>query len=169
MSGWIRVDKGVFKHPMFDGFEFSRRDAWLWLLAKAAWKDTQHRIKNKVYPVPRGTLFCTLRELANEWGWKSDFKVRNFLENLEDEAMIVKSATQGKTQITICNYSLYQDVTQEKNARTTHGQRTDNALKEQNKQINKGYTPRKNSNSGIGGIASRMADEIRSQKGYRNG
>lgn len=140
MSGWVRVSRSIFTHEMFAGDPFSRRDAWLWLIAHAAWKNTKHRVGNEVHDVPRGSLFCTLRELAREWRWGSDYKVRDFLRILEDQRMISRNSTCGKTHITICNYSDYQDFSQEKNAQKTQAQRTENALKEQNKQKNKDIT-----------------------------
>lgn len=132
MSGWVQISRTILKHEIFAGDMFSRRDAWVWLIANAAWKDTKHRVGGTVYKVPRGTLFCTLRQLANEWGWKSDYKVRSFLELLESDNMITRKATQGKTHITICNYSLYQDKPQPDNEEKTQRKRKENALKEQN-------------------------------------
>lgn len=133
MSRWFRVSADIFEHELFAQAELSEREAWLWLVAKAAWKDTRHRIGAEVVAVPRGTMFCTLRELRDEWRWKSDFRVRSFLEMLEREAMIARNANAGKTHLTICNYDKYQsapdDVQRTENAEETHGKRTENALK----------------------------------------
>lgn len=133
MSRWIRVSADIFEHELFAQEELSEREAWLWLVAKAAWKDTRHRIGSEVVPVPRGTMFCTLRELCGEWRWKSDFRVRSFLEMLEREGMIERNANAGKTHLTICNYDKYQntsdDAQRKENAAETHGKRTENALK----------------------------------------
>ena len=72
--------------------------------------------------------------------WSSDKKVRGFLKRLSEERMIDAETSHGKTQITICNYSLYQDIGRKKDAETSEkspskGQAKD-ALKEQTKQIN---------------------------------
>jgi hypothetical protein len=67
------------------------------------------------------------------WRWQSDFRVRSFLDILEKERMIERTANAGKTHIIICNYSKFQDVERKENAETneqeTQGQRKENALK----------------------------------------
>ena len=136
MSGWFLVARGVFDHPMFLPEPMTEREAWLWLIARAAWKDTQHRVGGDVVPVPRGSLFCTLRELQAAWGWRSDTRVRAFLGRLENERMIQRETNAGKTQITICNYSRYQVSEREENAEKTHEERTENALKKEGKEYN---------------------------------
>jgi hypothetical protein len=141
MTGWVRVSRAIFEHELFANEPMSEREAWLWLVAKAAWKDTRHRVGNAVHDVPRGTLFITLRDLQQAWRWKSDYRVRTFLDMLENERMIERTANAGKTHVTICNYSKFQDVERTANAETneqeTHGQRTANALKEQDNKITK--------------------------------
>lgn len=135
MTGWVSVSRSMIKHHMFDGDVYSRRDAWLWLISKAAWKDTKHRVGGKVVNVPRGSLYCTLRELANEWKWKSDFRVRKFLKDLENDQMITQDTTQGKTQISLCNYSIYQDAVKQENAEINASATQKERTKGTNKQI----------------------------------
>lgn len=139
MSGWFSTQRSIFTHPIFEKNP-DRLYAWLWLISKAAYKDTKHIVNGKVHTVPRGSLFKTLRELASEWGWKSDTKVRDFLSLLESDGMIERKTNAGKTQITICNYSLYQNVERTENAIETQEKRKKNALKEQINQSNKIYT-----------------------------
>jgi hypothetical protein len=77
-----------------------------------------------------------LRELQLVWGWASDFRVRSFLKVLENERMIERTKNAAKTQITICNYSLYQDVERKENAeetqKETQGKRTKGTSKQDN-------------------------------------
>ncbi|CAN7172914.1 hypothetical protein [Rhizobium leguminosarum] len=133
MSRWIRVQTSIFDHELFFGKEFSELDAWLWLIAKAAWRDTTHRIGSVVIAVPIGSLFTTLRELQRAWRWGSDYRVRSFLKVLENERMIVTNSNAGKTQITICNYKRFQNPERTENADETQPEtqekRTENALK----------------------------------------
>lgn len=168
MSGWYSTQRDIFSHPIFEK-QPDRFYAWQWLIAHAAFQDTKHVVKGKVYKVPRGSLFKTLRELQSEWGWKSDTKVRDFLALLESDGMISRKTNAGKTQITVCNYSLYQDVKRKENADETQTERKQNALKKQDKQINNGFRPQgfsKNSGQGMSSIASKLAEEIRGQKKY---
>ncbi|NQZ75811.1 MAG: hypothetical protein HRT61_06815 [Ekhidna sp.] len=140
LKGWFAVERKSITHPFFKRSERSEYEAWLWLIAHAAWEETNHWVNGKRHEVKRGELFTTLRELQSEWMWSSDKKVRGFLKRLNDERMIDAETSRGKTQITICNYSLYQDIGRKKDAETSEknpneGQAKD-ALKEQNKQIN---------------------------------
>ena len=139
MTGWVRVSRAIFEHELFAQEPMSEREAWLWLVAKAAWKDTQHRVGGVVHDVPRGSLFATLRELQAAWKWGSDGRVRRFLDLLENQRMIQRSGDAGKTRITICNYSKFQDAERTDDAavtvQTTQPRRTDDALKEQGNKI----------------------------------
>lgn len=128
-SRWIRVQTSIFDHYLFDREPFSEREAWLWLVARAAWKDTRHKIGPKSVSVPAGSLFTTLRELQKVWKWKSDTRVRTFLKMLTDELMIITDADAGKTQITICNYDEYQRPERTINAEETRSERAKAAQK----------------------------------------
>lgn len=124
MSRWIRVQTAIFDHELFQAEPLTEREAWLWLIAHAAWKDTKHRIGMDLHDVQAGSLFVTLRQLQKEWRWKSDYRVRSFLKLLEKHEMIVQKTNAGKTQVTICNYSYYQEVERTENAAKTQEQRT---------------------------------------------
>lgn len=137
MSGWVRIHRGVFDHGLFADEPMSEREAWLWLIAKAAWKDTTHRVGSAMTKVDRGSMFVTLRDLQAAWRWKSDTRVRGFLELLEAERMILRVVNAGKTQITICNYVTFQDDERTENAQKTQEKRTENALKEEGKKLRK--------------------------------
>jgi len=124
MSRWVRVQADILDHPLFANSERSESDAWLWLITNAAWSPTHHRIGNDVVPVPVGSVFVTLRGLAKEWNWKSEKRVRTFLRVLENHEMIVTKTDAGKTQVTICNYSKYQEGGRTQDAERTQDGRT---------------------------------------------
>lgn len=115
MSGraWVRVDRGVFDHEMFEDDEYSRREAWLWLCANAAWAPRKVRIRgaSEALPVARGQLIASTSFLASQWGWGRQ-KVRTFLDQLETRSMIKKNqhANHPITTITICKYDEYQSA-----------------------------------------------------------
>ena len=143
MSGWISISRGIFSHDFFPREPFSEREAFIWMIANAAWKDTRHRIGTEMVDVPRGSFFCTLRGLQSAWMWRSDTKVRTFLKRTQAERMIVTKNNAKKTHVTICNYDIYQVGERTENAQKTQAapkkKRTENALKEQvnNKQQTK--------------------------------
>lgn len=129
MSRWVRIQTSIFDHEVFAAEPFSEREAWMWLISKAAWKDTKHRIGHNVVDVPTGSMFLTLREMQATWRWKSDKRVRSFLSMLEREEMIETKTDAGKTQVSICNYSRYQDSGRTEDATGTQPGRTADALK----------------------------------------
>ncbi len=124
MSRWVRVQTSIFDHELFQAEPLTEREAWLWLIANAAWKATRHRVGTDMHEVPAGSLFVTLRQLQTAWKWKSDYRVRSFLKLLEKEEMIVSQTNAGKTQVTICNYSHYQEAERTENASATQEKRT---------------------------------------------
>lgn len=117
MSGYIKLHRGWRDNDIFKG-EFSRSDAWVWLIENAAWKPSKTRIKGATVNIERGELSFSQRFLAEKWGW-SKSRVDRFIAELRAESMIETrskigataghSAGQGQCIITICNYAKYQD------------------------------------------------------------
>lgn len=141
MNGWFRIERKLFEdHPFFGREPMSEREAWIWMIHRAAWEDTRHRVGAMILDVPRGSFMATLREMQSAFMWRSDAKVRGFLKRLEAEGMIerttVGTANAPKTHVSICNYNKYQASERTENAPKTHGERTENAVKKElnNKQ-----------------------------------
>lgn len=117
MSGYIKLHRGWRDNPIFKG-EFSRADAWVWLLENACWRETKARIKGEIVTLQRGELTFSIRFMADAWGW-SKSRVERFLCDLRAESMIETrskigtsaghKAGQGQSILTICNYAKYQD------------------------------------------------------------
>jgi len=105
MSGFIRLHRSAFKHPLLKDAE--RFKAWLWMVSEACWKPQPFDIQGKTVTLQRGQFCAPVRTLADEWGW-SKSAVDRFLSRLETETMIVREAGHGKLIITICNYDKYQ-------------------------------------------------------------
>lgn len=57
--------------------------------------------------VKRGSFITSELKLMDRWGWGRK-KVQLFLKFLESESMIVRSANNKRTAITIVNYDVYQ-------------------------------------------------------------
>ena len=145
MSGWIAISRDLLDHELFAPEPYTEREAWLWLIKEAAWQDTRHRVGNSMVDVPRGALIVTLRGLATKWKWPSEKRVRGFLERLENEEMIGRKVVLGsgkkRTQVSICNYSEYQDAGRKRDANGTQGRTQTGRNKETSKQINKKKEP----------------------------
>lgn len=107
--GVFGVDRGIFDHHLFDGHEFSRREAWLWLVSEAAWKGKSVRVAGKTVELQRGQLCHSVRFIADKWGW-SKSTVQRFLDTLKNEAMIEAENGTDFRIISICKYEEYQKV-----------------------------------------------------------
>lgn len=109
-SRWVKTCVDIYTHEMFDGDKYSRRDAWGWIIANAAWKPHKTRHRAKIVQLDRGQLFVGRAFLAQAWGW-SENQVRVFLDQLMAEKMITIASTDGRFAniATVVNYNLYQD------------------------------------------------------------
>jgi hypothetical protein len=112
-AGHINVSRSIFDHPMFDDQPMTRREAWLWLIANAAWRPMQVQVRNgratELLSLDRGQLSFSRSFLKIKWKWTSDKTVRTFLHRLERELMIDLQTGQLQTVITICNYNVFQN------------------------------------------------------------
>jgi hypothetical protein len=108
--GVFAVDRGVFDHPLLaTGEPYSRREAWLWLVAEAAWKPRQINRHGTVIELQRGQLAHSIRFMADAWGW-SKSSVDRFLTRLKTGTMIGTDGGTASLVITICNYDAYQRI-----------------------------------------------------------
>src|SRR3546814_9730526 len=96
MGGYVAMSREWLEHDIFDGDVFSRRDAWAWLIASAAWRQTKARIKGHSVDLERGELSYSVRFMAEKWGW-SKSAVDRFLKLLTREGMISMRSKTGTT------------------------------------------------------------------------
>src|SRR4030081_3089784 len=112
MSGFFNVSRDIFDHPMFGDVPRTGREAWLWLIAKAAWKPLRVHVRNGrsvgVIGLQRGQLSYSRSYMQKAWKWTSEKKVRTFLARLERDGMVTVQTGQLQTNITICNYDAFQ-------------------------------------------------------------
>ena len=110
-GNWFAVSRAMIEHPIvgIHGRAFTDLEAWLWLLAEAAYKP--RKITSVV--LQPGELMHSRRFLATRWGWSED-KVRWFLKRLRSEKMLATIKTRNHTPqtqvLSICNYAQYQRV-----------------------------------------------------------
>lgn len=119
MSGFIKIYRGWDQCAAFKPTDpYCQRAAWVWLLDKAAWKNTHRRDPHgNIVPVARGQLHTSARTLGAAWGWSKN-KAERFLRDLEKCEMVDRKTDQHGVLITICNYDKYQGE------RTTDGPRS---------------------------------------------
>ena len=128
-SGHIKISRRTFRSLVEGGDplwneprEFSRWEAWVYMIRSAAWRDS-------VYKHPRGEVMLkrgetppmSIRYLQAAWKWKSEKRVFSFVQLLIDSGRIQveKLATKGNANgnargnalgntYLIVNYDVYQ-------------------------------------------------------------
>lgn len=106
-GGWYRMHRGWQDDPLFAGDIFSRRDAWEWIIARAAWEPHARWFKGHKIQLDRGEVATSERELCEAWKWERQ-RVRTFLRQLETDEKLTRETTQGITKLSVCNYIKYQ-------------------------------------------------------------
>lgn len=106
---YYQMHRGWMDSSVFRGKEYSKRDAWVWMIENARYKDTakKYGTKNGDVKVARGQLSYSLSYLAKAWKWHIS-SVKRFLVLLTDREMIVIETETAQMRITICNYEQYQ-------------------------------------------------------------
>ena len=108
MEGWIKLHRKIQDNWLWkEKRKFSKFEAWISLLLKANHKENKILFGNSVINIEAGSFITSEVKLSDEWNW-SRMTVRNFLNLLENEKMIVKICTTKYTSITIENWALYQ-------------------------------------------------------------
>lgn len=109
MSGVFAVARNIFEHEAFADEPFTEREAWIWIIREAAWKNRSARVGKARVDLKRGQCAASVRFMADVWKWHRA-KVERFLNRLKTETMIETDARQGVNVITVCNYNEYQRV-----------------------------------------------------------
>ena len=136
-GGYVKIARGIFKHNMFKNEPYSEREAWIWLICGASYKDDTTRIPNTniVVKIKRGEYMASYRFLATKFKWPIS-RIRRFIKRLTDGTMLNTRVVQGITFITIENYDEYQFFVQKWNSveYTTTPKSGTNISKEVNKR-----------------------------------
>jgi DNA replication protein DnaD len=156
VAGWLSVQRKFFKSSFWEEKRtFSKAEAWLDLLALAAWKDTEIIIGMNTLKLERGQIHTSNRFLSKRWN-RSLKWVHVFLNFLSERGQITKKESTQGTTICITNYEKYQSFTDEEetprkhfvprggNAEETPRKRGGNKEEQDNKitskQVNKSVT-----------------------------
>lgn len=108
MRGFVAISRDIWNDPDFDdGASMTQREAFMWLVAEAAWKPRKVRRGSAVLEIGRGQLAHSVRFMADAWGWSKSAGHR-FLKSLEKRDIIRVDGGTGLTVISICNYDKYQ-------------------------------------------------------------
>lgn len=106
---FLMINRKLFNHWIWkEKRTFSKCEAWLDLIRQARFEQSEANelIGSKLIKWNRGQYPASIRFLGKRWGW-GEHKVRDFLELLEKEKMIILDNTQGQNVITLLNYDQY--------------------------------------------------------------
>ena len=149
MAGYVAICRSLWSDPDFDDGPMSQREAWIWLIAEAAWKPHKVRRNNAIIELQRGQVAHSIRFIAEAWGWHRA-RVERFLKALKNRDMIETAAETGVSVITICNYDKYQagekaaeTPVSEKRDTTETNYNQDNHKNQVDTNVSKKRTPKK--------------------------
>ena len=108
MEGWISIYRQIVNHWIWKSNEpFDKRSAWIDLLLMVNHQKEKIEFDKEFMEVERGQRITSLEKLAKRWKW-SRHKVSDYLNQLEQDGMLVQIRDNKKTLISIENYDKYQ-------------------------------------------------------------
>ena len=133
-GGFYLMHRGWQDHPVFRGEAFSRRDAFVWMIEEAAFRERRVATPKGEITLERGQFSHSLRYMARAWKWEEP-RVRRFLTSLQNAEIIDATTDAGQTVIKLRNYAKYQALADEADAPTdapaTQQRRTTDAKKKE--------------------------------------
>lgn len=130
-KGWISLYRDIQDHWIWQDAE--KLKAWIDLLLLANHQSRKFLLGNELTEIKRGSTHTSELKLMDRWNW-SKKKVRNFLELLEKDNMIICKKSKKGTTITVVNYEVYQ------------GSRNHKGTIEEPQRNHKGYTNNNDNN-----------------------
>lgn len=130
--GWIKLDRKLLEHWVWQAKPFSQGQAWIDLLLLANHEDKKFMSGQSLVHGKRGDIYKSIVFFSERWGWERK-KVKRFLDALEADRMAVVNATTHGTTITLINYGKYQSARTTK--RPTEGQPMDNSVLTEGQQL----------------------------------
>lgn len=136
-AGFYLMHRGWQDHPVFRGEAFSRRDAFVWMIEEAAYRDRRASTAQGEIALARGQFSHSLRFMARAWKW-DEAKVRRFIAAMSRAEIIDATTDAGQTVINIRNYAKYQAMgtvpDAAPDARATQRRRSGDANKKEGNQ-----------------------------------
>lgn len=107
-GGTVNLARDFWDDTAFRSEPFTQREAFLWFVTEASWKDRPRRVGESVVNLKRGELAASVRFMAKAWQW-TPAKVQRFLEKLKSSEKICLKTDTGLTVISVCKYDQYQN------------------------------------------------------------
>jgi hypothetical protein len=103
------VSRAIWDHDLFADEPFSEREAWIWLIGAAAWKDIKVRINGAPVAIKRGEFCFAVRFLAEKFQWSKSGTAR-FIQRLEKQDIIRDASRDNAKIYSINKYNHFQVV-----------------------------------------------------------
>lgn len=122
MTGWIKVNRKLINHWLWEEKPFSPGQAWVDLLMIVPYENNQNSAIGT--SSSKGEVRISINTLADRWGWGRK-KTTLFLKRLEKDKMVTIESNTRDTLIKIVNYSKYQSrdgkISNTKSSGTSNG------------------------------------------------
>jgi DNA replication protein DnaD len=125
MLGYIKLHRQITDNKYWFSERFTKSQAWIDLLLLANHKPATFFIRGNEVNLERGQLGYAITTLAKRWKW-NERTVDKFLSALQKDQMIHYRKSHITTIITIKNYDLYQDNTEQNTEQSKNRIQTNN-------------------------------------------
>lgn len=133
-KSFIKITRSLLDHWIFKRDDYLK--AWIYILVRANWKDTDVLINADKIECKRGEFVTSIFNFSKDTMLTSK-QVRTFWNLLEYENMIRKNSGSKWTKITVCKYEDYQGLGQTKGKQGANkGQQSKNS-KEYKEEYNR--------------------------------
>ena len=134
------VSRGIWEDPDFKSEPFTQREAFMWLVSEAAWRDRKVRAFGGPVALRRGEVCHSIRFMAAAWKWDKA-KVSRFLDMLKKRDTIEDSKRDGHKIYFIKKYNKFQVVGLPK--RDTKRNETETEARQDRDKLEEGETLKK--------------------------
>ena len=136
MKGWISLHRKILDNPILTrGRQYSRFEAFVYMLLKANHKDNKALIGNNLIIIKKGSFITSQKKLMKEFNWGSS-RLRTFLKLLESDGMIETNTNTISTHITVNNYKELQGLRNTNELQTKHKQTANKLQTKTNNNVN---------------------------------
>lgn len=108
-KGVYAIARSIWECDAFMKQKFTQREAWMWLIGAAVWKQTKINFDGRRVTLERGEFAFAIRFLAMKWKW-SKTSVSRFIVALEKCSMIRDTKRGGVHVYSIIKYNEFQVV-----------------------------------------------------------
>lgn len=105
MEGWIKIERSIMEHWIFQDAEYFR--AWVLLIMLANHEDKMIMVDRKPKLIRRGSFFTSISKLSARLGWDRR-KTARYIDALKKDGMVTTDGTTHGTTLTIVKYDFYQ-------------------------------------------------------------